>query len=112
MNVWPYPERRRGRRIFIRMPIALVIDSEGGKATHNVVTRDFSLGGVRVRTGIPLWPCQRVEIKLGNETRHPIPSRVAWIHAAGVIGEVGLAFFGSPPSAWGLDYAGVCGAFS
>jgi hypothetical protein len=81
------------------MSVTLLTSSEEGKVELTAVTRDFSLGGLSVRTTIPVWPCQRVEIKLADEFRS-LTSRVAWISASGgrPEGAAGLMFFSSLPS--------------
>jgi hypothetical protein len=82
------------------MPAAPFTESEEGEVIHAAQTRDFSLGGMCVRTSQPLWPCQRVELTVANQWDSPLAARVAWIRAsvASPEAEMGLMFFTPLPS--------------
>jgi len=90
-------EARRGRRIPVRLPVNLLIDSPAGKISHPGFTVDMCEGGVRVQTSAALTLAQELGIVL---SRHPEPCRVAWVGALGSRqqGEAGLEFVKAPVS--------------
>jgi len=90
-------EARRCRRIAVRLPISLLIDSPAGEISHPGVTLDVSEGGLRVQTTVALARAQLLGVAL---SRHPEPCRVAWVGAVGSRqqGEAGLEFLQPPAS--------------
>ena len=90
-------EARRGRRISVRLPVNLLIDSPAGSISHPGFTVDMSEGGLRVQTSAALALAQELGVVL---SRYPEPCRVAWVGALGSRqqGEAGLEFVKSPAS--------------
>ena len=70
---------RRSDRIYVRLPVTLLVDSETEKIAQDAFTVDFSQLGVRVRTDLSLSPGQAVEVFPNRGLKHPIPSRVIWV---------------------------------
>lgn len=84
-------EARRCRRIPVRLPVSLLIDSSVGKVSHPGVTLDISDGGLRVQTAAHLALAQSLGVVF---SRRPEACRVAWVGAVGSReqGEAGLEF--------------------
>ena len=55
-----YNNPRRSERIHRRMPITLVVKSQGKQTTHTVSTVNLSKHGVRIQSSLPLNPGQAV----------------------------------------------------
>jgi hypothetical protein len=87
-------EDRRATRIFVRMPVMLLVKFEGRKAGHYSITVDISQRGARVRANFPLWPGQIVDMLPGKSPGSVLPSRVVWVNAgsSGQEDEAGLEF--------------------
>ncbi len=79
MLLGPQSLPRRSDRIFVRLPITLLVDSETEKIAQDAFTVDLSQLGVRVRTELALSPGQAVDVFPNRGLRHPIPSRVIWV---------------------------------
>jgi hypothetical protein len=85
---------RRSDRIFVRLPVTLLVDSDQERVAQDAFTVDLSQLGVRVRTDLSLAPGQSVDVFPNRGLKHPIPSRVIWVgeHGAPQHGEAGLEF--------------------
>ncbi len=85
---------RRSERIFVRLPVTLLVDSAGERVAQDAYTVDLSQLGVRVRTELTLAPGQAVDVFSNRGLKSPIPSRVIWVgqHGAPQHGEAGLEF--------------------
>ncbi len=92
---------RRCNRIYVKMPISLLVESQGAKVVHDTSTVDLSHRGARVRARIPLWPGQSIEVIANTGPKLAVPSRVVWVHAtsADQDGEAGLEFLRPLPAA-------------
>src|SRR5690242_879775 len=93
MSAWQ-PDKRLGRRIYVKIPVTLCFESQNPRVPHRVFTRDFSLRGMRVRTNVPLWPSQIIEVTDVEGSHITVRCRVMWVHAtgAGQKAEAGLQF--------------------
>jgi hypothetical protein len=91
---------RRCERIFVKMPVSLLVESQGTKIAHEASTVDFSQRGVRVKSRVPLWPGQNIELIPSGSPRCSVPGRVIWVHAtsANRAGEAGLEFLQPLPA--------------
>ena len=69
--------RRRSQRIYVNMPISLVVDFEGTDVSHEMTTVDFSTLGIRVRSSIAMVPGEHVGCVVPG-WRTAVPSRVIW----------------------------------
>ena len=87
-------ERRRCPRFPTRMPITLIISSEGRAAAHDAATIDFSDLGARIRTTVSLTTGEPVGIIAWKRKRDTVPCRVVWVGASETDGsrEAGLEF--------------------
>ena len=94
MPLGTQPLPRRSDRIFVRLPITLLVDSQNERIAQDAFTVDLSQLGVRVRTDLSLSPGQPVEIFPNRGLKYPIPSRVVWVGETGAQqhGEAGLEF--------------------
>jgi len=69
---------RRADRIYVRMPINIVVESQGAPVSHVATTVDFSVCGARVQTDAALVQGEQVQFILSGRKHPPLPSRVAW----------------------------------
>ncbi len=85
---------RRSDRIFVRLPVTLLVDSNRERVAQDAFTVDLSQLGVRVRTDLTLAPGQSVDVFPNRGLKYPIPSRVIWVGEQGEqrFGEAGLEF--------------------
>src|ERR1700674_1151876 len=68
---------RRAQRIYVMMPVSVIVDFQGTPVAYEMTTVDFSILGVRVRGHIALVPGEHVEcIVVGSHDA--VPSRVIW----------------------------------
>jgi hypothetical protein len=93
-------EVRRSRRIPVRLPVTLLVDSPSGRSAHPGVILDLSEGGVRVQASVALALAQLLGLVF---SRNPEPCQVAWVGATGSRqqGEAGLEFLEPSASALG-----------
>ncbi len=97
MPLGPHVLERRGKRIFARVPLTLLLESHGKKRAHRAFTVDFSELGARVRAGSILSPGQLVEVIPDEAPHYAVRGRVVWVRAAGSerYGLAGLEFLNS-----------------
>ncbi len=90
---------RRGKRIYAKIPISLIVNSQGSRATHHAHTIDLSHLGVRVRSQTPLKLGQNIEVIPSIGSNDAVPSRVVWVGETGSYrdGEAGLEFLNPFP---------------
>ena len=77
------PISRRAVRIYLKMPVAICVDSDRSRVHHRASTIDLSSHGARVRTNAGLVSGQGVTIIADRIGRRSIPSRVAWVGPVG-----------------------------
>jgi len=85
---------RRSARIYVRMPVEIVVDSETHQIAHPASTVELSVHGVRVQTRVALVPGEHVNFIWRGATPRRVPSQVVW-SAPGQsdhLGEAGLQF--------------------
>lgn len=70
---------RRAERIYVRMPVTVLVESQGQKFLQVATTVDFSQNGVRIRTKSELAPGQIVDVIPGGEKGVPTSYRVVWM---------------------------------
>jgi len=85
---------RRSDRIFVRLPVTLLVNSQQERVAQDAFTVDLSQLGVRVRTDLSLSPGQEIEVFPNRGLKYPIQSRVVWVGQTGAPyqGEAGLEF--------------------
>ncbi|MGH9359902.1 MAG: PilZ domain-containing protein [Terriglobia bacterium] len=85
---------RRCGRIYVQMPIKIVVESEGSRAFHDAATVDFSPLGCRVRANTDFPPGADIALLLGKKPSQPRHSRVIWASRANPahMCEAGLEF--------------------
>jgi hypothetical protein len=88
------PEERRAARIFVRMPVTLLVENESKNTEHGSVAIDLSELGARIRTSAPLSPGQNLVMMSSDGARQSLPSRVVWVKATTPeeVTEAGLEF--------------------
>jgi hypothetical protein len=69
---------RRSARIFVRMPVEIVVDSETTHMAYPASTVDLSAHGARVQTKIALVPGERINFVWRGATPQRVPSQVVW----------------------------------
>ncbi len=91
---------RRCERIYVRIPITLIVESEGMKVVHEAHTVDLSQRGVRVRSELALSRGQKIEVIPNEDRKYVVPGRVVWVGAAGSEqhSEAGLEFLQPLPT--------------
>ncbi|MDE3181024.1 MAG: PilZ domain-containing protein [Acidobacteriota bacterium] len=87
-------DRRRATRRETGKAIALVVDSGRGQISNQAFAVNLSELGARVRAQVHLEPGQRVTVIPLEGKAYAVPSRVIWVHPAGLSGggEAGIAF--------------------
>jgi len=82
MSVTTDAGNRRTQRIYVKMPVSVIVDFQGTPVAYEMTTVDFSIRGVRVQGHIALVPGEHVEcVVVGSHD--PVPSRVVWAAPAG-----------------------------
>ena len=69
---------RRSARIYVRMPVEIVIDSEANQTAYPASTVELSTHGVRVQTEVALVPGEHVNFIWRGATPRQVPSQVVW----------------------------------
>ena len=69
---------RRSDRIYIRVPVEIMVDFEGAKISYPASTVDFSTLGARVQTTIALVPGENVNFIWRGAKSQSVPSQVIW----------------------------------
>lgn len=69
---------RRSPRIFVRMPVEIVVDSEENQTAHPASTVELSVHGARVQTNVALVPGERVNFIWRGATPRQFPCQVVW----------------------------------
>jgi PilZ domain len=85
---------RRSNRIYVHVPVTIVVDSQGARVTYEATTVDLSTLGMRVRLNVAMVPGEHVDLILAGRSQKPFPSEVVWAaEAAPEQGrEIGLVF--------------------
>ena len=85
---------RRSERIYVQMPVALLVDSNAQSDEHAVSTVDLSNNGVRVCVDAGLLPGLAVAIVTNSGQQRTLPGRVVWIGQSGtrLEGQAGIEF--------------------
>jgi hypothetical protein len=78
MNQTTETATRRSDRIYVRMPVEIVVNSEGAKISHAASTVDLSTLGARVQTRVALVPGEQVSFIWHGATPQQLPSQVVW----------------------------------
>lgn len=78
MNQMNDTATRRSDRIYVRMPVEIVVDSDGTKISYPAATVDFSTLGARIKTKIALVPGEQVGFIWHGATPRQLPSQVVW----------------------------------
>lgn len=96
MGAGLFVDARQSRRILVKLPVSLIVDTPGGWETHPGSTVDFSERGLRVSTAAPLTSEQVIGVIL---SRTPERCRVAWTGQEGTVraGQAGLQFLNPLP---------------
>ena len=68
---------RRSQRIYVNMPIRVVVDFEGTDVAHEMTSVDFSTLGIRVRSSIAMVPGEHVGCVVPG-WQAAVPGRVIW----------------------------------
>lgn len=91
MGAGVFVDARQSRRILVKLPVSLIVDTPGGWETHPASTVDLSERGLRVSTVAPLTSEQIIGVVL---SRTPERCRVAWTGQDGTLraGQAGLQF--------------------
>jgi len=91
MGAGVFVDARQSRRILVKLPVSLIVDTPGGWETHPASTVDLSERGLRVSTAAALASDQIVGVIL---SRTPERCRVAWTGQDGTVraGQAGLQF--------------------
>ena len=86
------PVPRRSERILRRMPVTLVVKSQGKQSTHTVSTVNLSKHGVRIQSRLPLNPGQAVYARSRKGSWPAGYFRVIWVDTSdsGPVREAGL----------------------
>jgi len=69
---------RQAKRIYVRVPVEIIVDSEGAKISYPASTVDFSTHGARVRTNIALVPGEHVSFIWHGAMPQSLQSQVVW----------------------------------
>ena len=72
------PAIRASKRIYVRVPVELAVDSHGTITSYAASTVDFSNLGARVETDSPLAPGARVSIIWTGPEPRSVPGQVVW----------------------------------
>lgn len=96
MGAGVFVDARQSRRILVKLPVSLIVDTPGGWETHPASTVDLSDRGLKVSTDAPLTSEQVVGVIL---SRTPERCRVAWKGQEGTprAGQAGLQFLNPLP---------------
>lgn len=78
MNESTETATRRSDRIYVRVPVEIVVDSEGSRISYSASTVDFSTHGARVQTKIALVPGERVSFIWHGAKPQQLLSQVVW----------------------------------
>lgn len=78
MNDATESAKRRSDRIYVRMPVEIVVDSEGSRIAYPASTVDLSTLGARVQTKVALVPGEQVSFIWRGATPQSLPSQVIW----------------------------------
>jgi len=78
MNQATETSTRRSDRIYVRMPVEIVVDSQGNKVSHAAATVDFSTHGARVQTKAALVLGEQVRFIWSGAKPLQLQSRVVW----------------------------------
>ena len=70
---------RRSDRIYVQMPVNIVVESDGAAISHPATTVDFSDRGARVQTSAALVQGAQIQLILSGRKYPPLPSRVVWM---------------------------------
>ena len=96
MGVGVFVDGRKSRRILVRLPVNLIVDTPGGRETHPASALDLSDLGLRVSSTAALTSEQIVGVILN---KNPERCRVAWTGPPGTpkSGQAGLQFLDPLP---------------
>jgi hypothetical protein len=73
---------RRTKRIYVKIPVSVIVNFQGTPVAYEMISVDISLRGVRVRGKIPLVPGEHVKCVVAG-SHDQVPSRVVWSASAG-----------------------------
>ncbi len=82
MTLVPQSGVRRATRLYSRIPVTLVLGSEGYEAERVATTADISLHGVRILTEAQLLRGQTVELQSYKGGARLVKARVVWVDVA------------------------------
>ena len=91
----PQLDRRRSERVTTKLLATLSVRGRLLRARHKAFIVNYSMLGLRIRTGAGLSPGQVVRIAAETNPAQPVVCRVVWVGKAGSSpheGEAGLAF--------------------
>lgn len=69
---------RQAKRIYVHVPVEIVVDSDGAKISYPASTVDFSTHGARVRTNIALVPGEHVSFIWHGAMPQSLQGQVVW----------------------------------
>lgn len=86
--------QRRSERTPAKIPVVLLVESEGGKFEWSASTADLSDHGLKIKSNIPLTRGESLEVVFGGASEGARHCRVVWVGGAGFAqaGELGLEF--------------------
>lgn len=82
MTLVPQSGVRRATRLYSRIPINLLLGSEGYESERVATTADLSLHGVRIITEARLIQGQTVELQSYKRGTQLVKARVVWVGQA------------------------------
>ena len=78
MNEATQTPTHRSDRIYVRMPVEIVVGSQGNQISHAATTVNFSTHGARVQTKVALVPGEQADFIWHGAKPQQLQCRVVW----------------------------------